>query len=40
MAEVLRKGYSFGDRLLRPALVKVAKSTGPDETDADGEKAH
>ncbi|MCG6926752.1 MAG: nucleotide exchange factor GrpE [Acidobacteria bacterium] len=28
VAEVLRKGYSFGERLLRPALVKVAKSAG------------
>jgi len=25
IAEVFRKGYSFRDRLLRPALVKVAK---------------
>jgi molecular chaperone GrpE len=25
VVSVLRKGYSFGDRLLRPALVKVAK---------------
>lgn len=25
VVEVLRKGYSFRDRLLRPALVKVAK---------------
>jgi len=25
VVKVLRKGYSFGDRLLRPALVKVAK---------------
>jgi molecular chaperone GrpE len=40
VAEVLRKGYSFGGRLLRPALVKVAKSAGPDEPDADGEKTH
>jgi molecular chaperone GrpE len=26
VAEVYRKGYSFGERLLRPALVKVAKA--------------
>jgi molecular chaperone GrpE len=25
VAEVFRKGYSFGERLLRPALVRVAK---------------
>lgn len=25
VVNVMRKGYSFGDRLLRPALVKVAK---------------
>ena len=38
VAEVLRKGYSFGERLLRPALVKVAKSTEPGEGGAgDGE---
>jgi len=29
IAEVYRKGYSFGDRLLRPALVKVTKG-GPE----------
>jgi molecular chaperone GrpE len=34
VAEVLRKGYSFKDRLLRPALVKVAK--GRDDTDETG----
>ena len=28
VVEVLRKGYSFKDRLLRPALVKVAKADG------------
>ncbi len=33
VAEVFRKGYSFEDRLLRPALVKVAKGEGPEETD-------
>jgi molecular chaperone GrpE len=35
IAEVYRKGYAFGSRLLRPALVKVAKggpeAGGPDE---------
>ena len=36
---VLRKGYSFKDRLLRPALVKVAKGVqGPSERPA--EKVH
>jgi len=34
VAEVYRKGYMFGDRLLRPALVKVAKG---DEADAGSE---
>ena len=28
MVEVFRKGYSYKDRLLRPALVKVAKGDG------------
>lgn len=36
VAEVFRKGYSFGERLLRPALVKVAKGDGPEETDEGG----
>jgi molecular chaperone GrpE len=36
VAEVFRKGYSFGERLLRPALVKVAKGEGSEETDEDG----
>jgi len=35
VAEVYRKGYTFGDRLLRPALVKVAKG---EEEDDGGEK--
>jgi molecular chaperone GrpE len=37
VVETFRKGYSFKDRLLRPALVKVAKA--PDEqetTEPDG----
>jgi molecular chaperone GrpE len=29
VAEVFRKGYLFGERLLRPALVKVAKGDAP-----------
>lgn len=33
VAEVFRKGYSFGERLLRPALVKVAKGEGPEEPE-------
>jgi molecular chaperone GrpE len=37
VAEVFRKGYSFGERLLRPALVKVAKGDGSEETD-EGER--
>jgi len=36
VAEVLRKGYSFGERLLRPALVKVAKGEGAERADDDG----
>ena len=36
VAEVLRKGYSYGERLLRPALVKVAKSAEPGEQGGDG----
>ena len=28
VVEVYRKGYSYGDRLLRPALVKVAAASG------------
>jgi molecular chaperone GrpE len=39
VAEVFRKGYTFGDRLLRPALVKVAKGEPepPDAEDGDGD---
>jgi molecular chaperone GrpE len=40
VAEVLRKGYSFGERLLRPALVKVAKSAGPEGVGADDGEGH
>jgi molecular chaperone GrpE len=35
IVEVFRKGYSFKDRLIRPALVKVAK--GPDDAEGRGE---
>jgi len=39
VVSVLRKGYSFGDRLLRPALVTVAK--GEDgASGTPGEKVH
>ena len=31
VAEVFRKGYMFGERLLRPALVKVAKGDDPED---------
>jgi molecular chaperone GrpE len=37
VVEVFRKGYSFKDRLLRPALVKVAK--GPDGENGSGSDA-
>jgi molecular chaperone GrpE len=30
VVEVYRKGYSYSDRLLRPALVKVSKDAGPE----------
>jgi molecular chaperone GrpE len=30
--EVLRKGYTLGDRLIRPALVKVAVKSGENES--------
>ena len=37
VVEVFRKGYSYKERLLRPALVKVAKAAEPREgTDGDG----
>jgi molecular chaperone GrpE len=35
VAEVFRKGYTYKDRLLRPALVKVA-SAGPDKPAGGG----
>jgi molecular chaperone GrpE len=36
VAEVFRKGYLFGERLLRPALVKVAKGDDPEEKQEGG----
>ena len=36
VAEVFRKGYSFGERLLRPALVKVAKGEEPEDGNGGG----
>jgi len=33
IAEVLQPGYVLADRLLRPALVGVAKAPAPSETD-------
>jgi molecular chaperone GrpE len=33
VAEAFRKGYSYRDRLLRPALVKVAKGEGAQEEE-------
>jgi molecular chaperone GrpE (heat shock protein) len=36
VAEAFRKGYSYRDRLLRPALVKVAKGEEtPEEETAE-----
>jgi len=37
VAEVFRKGYSYGERLLRPALVKVAKGEDTDGASDDAE---
>jgi molecular chaperone GrpE len=39
VVEVYQKGYSFRDRLLRPALVKVAKQATP-ESESETEKVH
>jgi molecular chaperone GrpE len=33
VAEAFRKGYSYRDRLLRPALVKVAKAEGQEQEE-------
>lgn len=40
VVEVFRKGYALKDRLLRPALVKVAQGAGDHEPAARGEKVH
>jgi molecular chaperone GrpE len=43
VVEVYRKGYALGDRLLRPALVKVAKQTAPESPEdvhSEPEKVH
>ena len=37
VAEVYRKGYRYKDRLLRPALVKVASAGPPGDGDGDGD---
>ena len=37
MAEVYRKGYTYKDRLLRPALVKVASGGSPEAGDGGGD---
>lgn len=36
VVEAFRKGYSYKDRLLRPALVKVAKDPEDEDGDDDG----
>lgn len=38
--EVFRKGYALKDRLLRPALVKVAQGAGDPEGASRDEKVH
>ena len=42
VVEVYQKGYSYNDRLLRPALVKVAKSAtpAPEDVHSEPEKVH
>lgn len=37
---VFRKGYALRERLLRPALVKVAKAADEDSGASSGEKVH
>ncbi len=37
VAEVYRKGYRFKDRLLRPALVKVASEGSPEPASGGGD---
>jgi molecular chaperone GrpE len=39
IVEVFRKGYAYKDRLLRAALVKVAKGA-PSDADGDGNAVH
>jgi molecular chaperone GrpE len=40
VVEVFGKGYSYKDRLLRPALVKVAKGGGGDDSGGDPGAVH
>lgn len=40
VVEVFRKGYALRDRLLRPALVKVAKAAEDEGGTSSGEKVH
>jgi molecular chaperone GrpE len=40
VVEVFRKGYSFKDRLLRPALVKVAKAGDDDAGESGSDAVH
>ncbi|HET9314114.1 MAG TPA: nucleotide exchange factor GrpE [Vicinamibacteria bacterium] len=40
VTEVFSKGYALKDRLLRPALVKVAQGSGDPERASSGEKVH
>jgi molecular chaperone GrpE len=40
VVEVFRKGYALKDRLLRPALVKVAQAAPDHEGASRGEKVH
>lgn len=40
VVEVFRKGYALRDRLLRPALVKVAKAAEGASGASSGEKVH
>ncbi|MBW3588020.1 MAG: nucleotide exchange factor GrpE [Actinobacteria bacterium] len=37
VAEVLRPGYSFKDKVLRPAMVKVTRRSSENDEDADAE---
>jgi molecular chaperone GrpE len=36
VVNVIQSGYTIGERLLRPAMVTVAKSTGPGQTAGNG----